>query len=137
MTDPGFAVVPGRTTEVVLVLPIEADWLALARTTGAAVAARADFTYDEIADLRLAIDELCLSLIESHASIGRIELVYRLTDELIRVEANLLDTKGVDGHHSERAGQEFSERILDALVDAHGKREDEPGAWFQKRRAPR
>lgn len=119
-----------------LVLPIEADWLALARTTGAAVAARADFTYDEIADLRLAIDELCLSLIERNSSTGRIELRYTLREGTLRVEANIIEGKTEPLGRSERVGQEFSERILDALVDAHGRSDDEqPGAWFAKQRA--
>jgi len=133
VTHPNLELVPHEETEVTLVLPIEADWLALARTTGAAVAARADFTYDEIADLRLAIDELCLSLIERHATRGRIELTYTLNSDTLRVEACLTELP-LDTPQLERAGQEFSQRILDALVDTHALREDAPAAWFTKRR---
>jgi anti-sigma regulatory factor (Ser/Thr protein kinase) len=134
VSRPHLEIVPDEGTEVLLVLPIEADWLALARTTGAAVAARADFTYDEIADLRLAIDELCLSLIERHTARGRIELRYTLTGEELRIDACLTEI-GPQNDRIERIGQEFSQRILDALVDSHALLDDAPGGWFTKRRA--
>jgi serine/threonine-protein kinase RsbW len=140
MTNPSqsaaFAPV-SRSAEVLLTLPVEADWLALARTTCAAVAARADFSYDEIADLRLAIDEVCLSLIERSGDTGRIELRYALDEDELRVDATIITTgiSAVRGRDS--IGHEFSERILEALVDAHGGSfsEGRPHAWMTKRRA--
>src|SRR5580698_4729588 len=101
------------SAEVLLTLPVEADWLALARTTCAAVAARADFTYDEIADLRLAIDEICLSLIERSGDSGRIELLYCLADDSIRVDATIMTTALSVVPPNEGSGNEFSERILE------------------------
>jgi serine/threonine-protein kinase RsbW len=126
-----------NSAEILLTLPVEADWLALARTTCAAVAARADFTYDEIADLRLAIDEICLSLIERSGDSGRIELLYSLADDAIRVDATIVTTTLSIVHEREGAGNEFSERILEALVDEHGTgfADGKPHAWMTKRRA--
>jgi serine/threonine-protein kinase RsbW len=123
--------------EILLTLPVEADWLALARTTCAAVAARADFTYDEIADLRLAIDEICLSLIERSGESGRIELLYSLADDAIRVDATIVTTTLSVVPIREGSGNEFSERILEALVDDHGAglSDGRPHAWMLKHRA--
>jgi hypothetical protein len=125
------------TAEILLTLPVEADWLALARTTCAAVAARADFTYDEIADLRLAIDEVCLSLIERSGESGRIELLYSLADDSIRVDATIVATTLSIVPNHEGLSNEFSERILEALVDDHGAGllEGHPHAWMMKHRA--
>jgi serine/threonine-protein kinase RsbW len=140
MTNPSetkTAVSPeSSSAEILLTLPVEADWLALARTTCAAVAARADFTYDEIADLRLAIDEICLSLIERSGDSGRIELLYALTSDAIRVDATIVTTTLSVVPVHDGAGNEFSERILEALVDDHGAgfSEGRPHAWMTKRR---
>jgi serine/threonine-protein kinase RsbW len=141
MTSPSenmsaFAQAPANA-EVLLTLPVEADWLALARTTCAAVAARADFTYDEIADLRLAIDEICLSLIERSGESGRIELLYSLADDSIRVDATIVTTTLSVVPIRDGVGNEFSERILEALVDDHGAglNDSRPHAWMTKRRA--
>jgi hypothetical protein len=132
------AVAPeSSSAEILLTLPVEADWLALARTTCAAVAARADFTYDEIADLRLAIDEVCLSLIERSGESGRIELLYSLADDSIRVDATIMSTVLSVVPAAENQGNEFSERILEALVDDHGVglSDGRPHAWMTKHRA--
>ena len=135
-TSSAFAAV-SNTAEILLTLPVEADWLALARTTCAAVAARADFTYDEIADLRLAIDEICLSLIERSGDTGRIELLYSLADGAIRVNATIVTTSLSVVPALEGSGNEFSERILEALVDEHGAgfSDGRPHAWMTKHRA--
>lgn len=136
------------TDSVRLTLPASPEWLALARTTGAAIASRWSFTYDEIADLRLAIDELCLTLIEPGAA-DRLEILYSFDADAITV------TGVVSGAAEKRPGTvngeqipdesadgsmgsgELSGRILDALVDAHGSDADGSGrqAWLRKRRS--
>jgi serine/threonine-protein kinase RsbW len=125
--------------EISLTLPVDAGWLSLARTIGASVAARADFTYDEIADLRLAIDELCLSLLERSTPTGRIEILYTLEDETLRVSATISGGSPLDDPDRDVAAREFSERILDALVDDHGSDHlsATPAAWLMKKRSPR
>ena len=48
---------------VTLSIPVSADLLVLVRLTAATVASRAGFDVEEIEDLRLAVDELCISLV--------------------------------------------------------------------------
>ena len=54
-----------RLHRVELSLPADAQMLFLARMTAAAVATRAELNYEQVEDLRLAIDELCIALLGS------------------------------------------------------------------------
>jgi anti-sigma regulatory factor (Ser/Thr protein kinase) len=116
------------TNRVELSLAADPEMLFLARLTAAAVAARAEFDYEQIEDLRLAIDELCIRLMRHGAGTGRISLLFQWDDE------GALDVTGAltggdeppgNSHHPRptTAGpsDELSERILDALVDDHGE----------------
>ena len=51
------------TDEVELRLPAEGAYLSVLRTATAGLAARLDFTLDEIEDLRIAVDEACAMLL--------------------------------------------------------------------------
>src|SRR5688500_1126530 len=104
--------------EVRLAVPALPSFVRLARVTASGLASRLGFSYDEGADLRLAIDELCSSLIGSRGKPGMVELRY-----LVRAEA--LEVHGI-GRFDASAGvvtptplTELSQRILDALVDEH------------------
>lgn len=108
-----------------LAIPARPDLLFLARMTAAAVASRAEFGYDQIEDLRLAIDELCLTLLEGRSVGGRMRLQFSWTDDTIEVSATVDETpqRGPRSHDRLVATpkpNELSERILDALVDEHG-----------------
>src|SRR5947208_12349592 len=102
--------------EVRLTLPSSPEFLRLARVTASGLASRMGFTVDEVEDLRLAIDELCFALTGSSPPDGVVELRYTIDDGALRVE-------GV-GRFKAAASlpltlTDFSERILDALVDEH------------------
>lgn len=126
-----------------LAIPPTVEWLALARTTGAAIASRWAFTYDEIADLRLAIDELCLTLIEGPPP-ERIEIVYALDGDALTVEGTAVgvdsSAPAADSLTGEPAiSADLSARILDALVDSHGEEtaESTRRSWLRKTRSVR
>ncbi len=46
-------------SDIVLSVPARAEYVHILRAVAAGVAARQDFSYDEIDDLRLAVDEAC------------------------------------------------------------------------------
>ena len=139
------------TDHVELTLPARPDLLVLARMTVGAVAARADMAVDDIEDLRLAIDELCLSAV-GDARGGRLQLTYDWDDSGMEVSCTfrpsdleeVSDSEGLaDLGEIESLGTDaiaalptdLSERILDALVDEHGHEKVDGGerAWFKKR----
>lgn len=126
---------------VELTLPARPDLLFLARMTAAAVASRADFGYDQIEDLRLALDELCLTLLVGRHDDVRVQLRFGWQADTIEVVATLDDHSagGVGAHEAFAAAaraNEFSERILDALVDEHGieERDGTRSSWLRMHR---
>jgi hypothetical protein len=135
---------------VELSIPVQADLVVLARLTAATVASRAGFGVEEIEDLRLAVEELCLSLVGPDDD-GRLRFAYQQTNDAVTITCTF-EPEGAGG--PEGAGQpgvagepegagatrpedELSLRILDALVDEHGRDGDGRGAtaWLRKRRA--
>ena len=119
--------------EVRLAVPATAEFLRLGRVTASGLASRLGFTYDEIDDLRLAIDELCSSLIAHGSGEGTVELRYGVSHDALRVSgvATFADTT------IKAQINEWSTKILDALVDEHSIVESDRGPSFLlvKRRA--
>ena len=130
---------PTSSGTVELTIPAEADLLVLARVAVSTVAARSEFDIEEIDDVRLAIDDLCLSVLDGRRT-GRLHL--RIDGSPDRVEVLChYDGTGVapvrDG--ADDLTDELSGRILGALVDEHGPvvRDGWRGARFSKRRTAR
>lgn len=110
--------------EVRLTVPAIPEFLRLARVTAAGLAGRLGFTYDQVEDLRLAIDELCFALIGSKGRLGTISLRYVVAADGLEVDGT--------GHFSDRstngpALNDFSQRILGELVDEYGVSRDVDG----------
>ena len=124
---------------VQLDIPASGDLLTLARLTAATLAARSAFTVEEVEDLRLAVDELCLPLLRACAS-GRLRLQYTGDDETVRIECTLMpdpDWRPIEAGGANHPEDALSVCILDALVDAHGPLDPERptiGHWLVKRR---
>ena len=101
--------------EVRLAVPATPEFVRLARVTAAGLASRLGFTFDDVDDLRLAIDELCFALIGAKGRTGTVQLRYL-------VQGNGLEVIGA-GHFTDEGPSpnlnDFSGKILDALVDEH------------------
>jgi serine/threonine-protein kinase RsbW len=115
-----------RVNRVELSLAADAQMLFLARMTAAAVASRADFELERVEDLRLAIDELCIRLMNAATGAARITLVFQWDASALEVLGTLVPVGGPSNNGqrvpmaSAATSDELSERILDALVDGHG-----------------
>jgi serine/threonine-protein kinase RsbW len=120
-----------------LTIPSGADLLVLARLTAATVASRAGFDVEEVEDLRLAVDELCVALIRPGTE-GRLTLEFVRDADLIEVRCSyeVLDT-AASAEANDDLIEGLSDRILDALVDEHGRLlvDGSEQAWLRKRRA--
>lgn len=98
--------------EVRLSVPATPEFLRLARVTATGLASRIGFSFDDVEDLRLAIDELCFALMGNRGREATMHLSYRVLDGALEIEG-VLEPSG-EGHLSE-----WSDQILDALVDEH------------------
>ena len=75
-----------ETRDVVeLRLPADAAYLGVVRTATAGLAARLDFTLDEIEDLRIAVDEACAILLPDVVSGESVECVFALDGAVLDV----------------------------------------------------
>jgi serine/threonine-protein kinase RsbW len=105
--------------DVRLVVPAAAEYLRLVRLTAAGMASRLGFTFDEVEDLRIAVDELCFHLLgdmedeDPSADPRTMDLVYSAGPDFITITGRT----GLSGAVPEPS--ELSEQILDALVDEH------------------
>ena len=123
-----------RQDEVRLVVPAMPEFLRLARVTAAGLASRLGFTFDQVEDLRLAIDELCYGLTGTHGHPGgTVDVHYVLGDDSLEVEG--FGRFGHERHQVELT--ELSRVILAALVDEHELNDGSDGPRFRllKRRS--
>ena len=117
--------------EVRLVVPAGPEFVRLARVTATGLASRLGFSYDEIEDLRLAVDELCHAVIGPSGRMGIVSLRYVIEEGGLCVE----------GHgHFDPGGppvalSDLAHQILSALADEHDVRDEDgqPTVWFRKR----
>ncbi|MFP5319033.1 MAG: hypothetical protein ACLGI2_12170 [Acidimicrobiia bacterium] len=99
--------------EVRLAVPAQPEYLRMTRILAAGVASRVGFTLDEVDDLRIAIDELCFSLVGPSGREGTVTMCYRMLSDGLEVEG--------EGHFSD-GGHEpllspLSMQILGAVTD--------------------
>ncbi len=124
--------------EVRLVVPAMPEYLRLVRVAAAGLASRLGFSFDEVEDLRLAIDELCYGLTGSAGRPGTVEVRYLVSADSLVIEGDgHFDDQRQDG--SEVILSELSQVILAALVDEHALRSGPDGPHFRlaKRRSPK
>jgi len=103
--------------EVRLTVPATPELLRLARVTASGVASRLGFSYDEVEDLRLAIDELCFAVTGGRSQDGYILMRY-----VVRGDAETIEVHGkasFEARSAEPLLNELSGAVLDALVDEH------------------
>ena len=134
MTTPGSS----DRDHVEICFPADVDFVVIARFGAAAVAARANFDIDEIEDLRLAVDELCVSFgpLSENRSV-RIE--FDRAGDLVKVTCRFESADDPSAPGDEvldwKRTDDLSRQLLDALVDAHGREvlDGSRCAWLEKR----
>jgi serine/threonine-protein kinase RsbW len=73
------------TDQVTIQMPAEGAYLSVLRTATAGLAARLDFTLDEIEDLRIAVDEACGMLLAQAAPDASLECDFTLEGNSISI----------------------------------------------------
>ncbi len=109
--------------EVRLTVPATPELLRLARVTASGVASRLGFSFDEVEDLRLAIDELCFAVTGGKRQDGWVLMRYVVRDDARTLEVHGSATFAAPG--PEPLLNELSGAVLDALVDEHAVYRDD------------
>jgi hypothetical protein len=140
MSDGGLMPESIAVGTVDVTVPAHPEALVFARLHVAALGRMLDLDVDEVADLRLAIEELALvELAQPRDHRGRLRITMSWADATIEATCELLsDDVPFSGDDWDQAyPRELSLQILGALVDEHGV-EGEPGArraWLRKKRS--
>ena len=142
MMEPLGEVVDNDVAErIELSFPARPDFVVLARFAAATVAARAGFDVEEIEDLRLAVDELFVSL-GPMARDGCMRIELERSDNTVSIVGAFegfspmaLKIEGDGQDETWEKAAELSKLLLDSLVDEHGRetRNGRPTAWLRKR----
>ncbi len=114
-------------------LPADSAYLSILRTATAGLAARLDFTLDEIEDLRIAVDEACAMLLPQAIELASLLCRFVLTPDTLEVTVTMPTTRG---QMPER--DTFSWTVLSALageVDTGVDEDRQVWIRLRKRRA--
>ncbi len=104
-------------TEIQLAIPGAPEYLRLARLAAADAGSRVGFTFDQLEDLRIAVDELGFAITGGRPD-STLTLVFRLTDDAIEVEGTCADDGTGEGS-SEFAPTDLARTIVAAVVDEY------------------
>jgi serine/threonine-protein kinase RsbW len=130
---PGAATGDHPPRDVVTVrMPAEGAYLSVLRTATAGLAARLDFTLDEIEDLRIAVDEACAMLLPQASPGASLECEFELDTYSMTVAVSVPAEKG-----RPPSRDTFAWTVLTALagkVDAHVGRDEKVTIVLQKSR---
>ena len=95
-----------------LAVPADSAYLAVLRTATAGIAARLQYTLDEIEDLRIAVDEACAMLIPVALPGRELNCQFEINDGVLAVRVSV-PTNGVAALPS---SQSFAWRVLTTLA---------------------
>jgi serine/threonine-protein kinase RsbW len=96
-----------------LTIPADPAMVSVLRSVTATLAARRDFTIEEIDDLRIAVDEACALLLPHRADGARLEARFHGSADTVVIEVRIKptsDSKGID-----QSG--FAWLVLSSLAD--------------------
>ena len=113
-------------------LPAAGAYLSVLRTATAGLAARLDFTLDEIEDLRIAVDEACAMLLSQAIPGTNLECAFDLGDEEMTITVSVTAAEP-----RIPAKDTFSWTVLSALagsVDSRLDADDQVSIVLRKRR---
>jgi serine/threonine-protein kinase RsbW len=101
---------------IALTFPADTRWVRLARLLTSGVAAQAGFDVEEVEDLKIAVDEICATLIERAGDAEPLRLGFRPTEGSVEVAIESAIASGAAESWTEER-MKLSEQILSVVVD--------------------
>ena len=111
-------------------IPASGEYLAVLRAAASGLAAGLSFTYEEIDDLRIAVDEACAQLLARRGSAETLSIDYHLDHAELRVDVSVEAPDRGDP----LAKDTFAWQILTALTDEVSERADGGGLHLSFRK---
>ena len=123
--------IDATTDEVLLCIPAQPEYGRIVRVGAAALGLRQGMSFAEIDDLRLAIDEAMILLLDGHQDDveANIDIVFRSDEGKLELEAS----RSVDGELRDAAVQRF-DAITSGLIDDYDL--DLKRGWLRLRKSP-
>ena len=118
-----------ETDEVLLRVPARPEYGRIVRVGGAALGIRQGLSFTEIDELRLAIDEAVILLLDGAGSNDELSATFRFDGERLELEVVCRDA----GALSDAAVSRFDE-ICSPLIDDYDI--DPGGGWLRLRKTP-
>ena len=112
---------PASAGSIELSLPADSRYMRLARLMASAVATTAGLPLEEVEDFRIAVDELCATLIEMGNG-EPLRLVFDVADDSVIIRATT--RMGVDAVIDDERLM-LSRQILDVVTDGHELAQDD------------
>ena len=103
---------PLQATQIQLVIPGSPEFLRLARLAAADVGSRIGMTFEDLEDLRIAVDELGFTITGGRPE-STLKLLFTLRDSAIEVEGTCSDAGG------SFAPTDLARTIVAAVVDEY------------------
>jgi serine/threonine-protein kinase RsbW len=122
---------PAMTSTVHLEIPASGAYLSVVRAAATGLAAQLQFTYEEIDDLRIAVDEACTQLLARRGSATTLNVAYHLADAGLQVDVSIEAPDRGDP----LAKDTFAWQILSAMTDEVREQSEAGRLWLSFRKA--
>ncbi|NLO81775.1 MAG: hypothetical protein GX094_01740 [Clostridiales bacterium] len=110
---------------VFLKVPAKPEYIMVIRLTTSAVASRAGFGVDEIEDIKVAVAEAGIVIMNQHKGTGNIDLSFKIIgDEGIRIHICASDVKEKIEPFIDNEQTELSFYIMESFMDGIEKKEE-------------
>lgn len=101
---------------VTLSFPATSERVRLARVLAATLADEAGFDYDEVEDVRIAVDELCFALLEAGDTLGTFDITAVAAPGDLRI-SGVCNFVNEPRPSTDETNAELTAQILDTVVD--------------------
>ena len=112
---------PAEKADVLLRVPADGAYVSVLRTMTAGLAARLDFTVDDIEDLRIAVGEACAMVLPEAVPGGDLEAEFRQTASTLTVTVRVPTVGRSDPDFESFAWQVLSTLATEATAESDGQ----------------